>query len=118
MPSRLATAVATYLATIKAAIRQPAIVHEQFTLTAGANKDYNLATLLGASAGTYDLRSSLITARMLDTDSASPTFNFYINAEPLITTGVNAAGLVRISSSHNASLTVYVTISKPSKTAP
>lgn len=118
MASRIATAVSNYLAAVKAAIRQPSIIHEQITLAAGTNKDYNLATLLGASSGTYDLRSVSITARILDTDSGSPTYNFYINAEPLITTAVNTAGLVRISNSHNASLTVFVTISKPSKSAP
>jgi hypothetical protein len=118
MASRIATAVATYLATLKAAIRQPSIVHEQITLAAGANKDYNLATLIGATSGTYDMRSVLISAKILDTDSGSPTYNFYINSEPLITTAVNAAGLVRLNNSHNTSLTVFVTISKPSKTAP
>lgn len=118
MAARIATAVSNYLAAVKAAIRQPSIVHEQITLAAGANKDYNLATLLGANAGTYDMRSVLINARILDTDAGSPTQNFYINSEPLITTGVNAAGLVRINNAHTASLTVFVTISKPSKTAP
>lgn len=114
---RIVTAVVNYLAAVKNSVR-PAIVHEQITLAAGANKDYNLATLLNGQHALYDVKSVIVSAKIKDVDAGSPTTNFFINAEPLIITGVNDAGLIRIANAHNASLIVHVTIIKPSKILP
>lgn len=112
---RIVTAVANFLAAVKNNVR-PAIVHEQITLAAGATKDYSLPTILGATWNLYDVKSVIISAKIKDVDVGSPTTNFFINAEPLIITGINDAGVVRIANAHNASLIVHVTIIKPSKT--
>lgn len=113
---RIVTAVTNFLAALTNSVR-PAIIHEQITLAAGAQKDYDLATILGVDITLYDVKSTMISAKIKDMDSG-PTSNFYINSEPLVTTGVNDAGLVRIANAHNATLTVHVTIIKPSKLLP
>lgn len=72
---------------------QPIKVFFEITsIVSNGSKTYNvqgrLETILGV-IDDYDLETTRVDVQVLDTDPASPTYNFYINSESLVTTGIN-----------------------------
>lgn len=86
------------------------VVNEEISLAAAATKQYSLATLLGADAADYNLKSHRVYVRIKDTDASSTTYNYFISAESTITTGVSAAGNVLLVNQYDSTLTVWVVI--------
>lgn len=115
--NRFFAAISAWVNAITSSVKTGAkpIVNEQITLTAGQTKTYNLATLIGATAGDYALASADIQAKVLDSDSGSPTYNYFVNAETIIRVGVKTTGEVIVQNFHTATVTVRVRISYPAR---
>lgn len=82
-------------------------------IKAGEFAEINLATIIGATAAAYDMLSANIDVRVRNLDTTSPTKDMYINATDIATSGVNAAGLVRIVNYYTADLEFRITITVP-----
>lgn len=117
---------------IAAAIRERGLTAEQLTaellqaladakpkyratriIKAGEYAEINLATILGTNASAYDALSANIDVRVRNLDTTSPTYNMFINATDICTSGVNSAGLVRIVNYFTADLEFRITITVP-----
>jgi hypothetical protein len=77
-------------------------------LTAGQVRDWDLVTLLGADAAKYDMDKNEVQIFVLDTDPASPTFEFYIDANAVATLGMKEDGTIRIINQHTDTLKFWI----------
>ncbi len=114
--TQLATTIQNYTTAIKKYVDDrihTALVSETVSILAGATNTYDLTALLGTNHAQYDKVSSNIIVRVLDTDTASPTYNLYINSEAVVTVGVDTAGQVVVNNHSNADITCYIRIDVP-----
>lgn len=82
-------------------------------ITAGQFIEIDLKTILGAKYPAYDMLSASIDVRVKNLDQTSPTFNMYINSTDIATSGVNAAGIVRVVNYYTADLEFHIRIDVP-----
>lgn len=61
----------------------------------------------------YDLLSANVRALVRNTDSASPTYNMYINSEEVLTVGVNSTGIVKLHNYFSTTLEFHIRIDVP-----
>ena len=115
--TRFLTAIGTWVSEITSSVKTGAkpLVNEQVALTAGQTKTYNLATLIGASAGDYDLGSATIQVLVLDTDTGSATKDYFVNAETIVRVGIKPTGEVIVQNYHTAAVTARIRISYPAR---
>lgn len=114
--ANLVSSINTYTNTIKNYIDQrlgSSLVSEETTISAGGVLTYDLTTLLGSAHADYDKRSASVNVKVLDTDDTSPTHNFFINSEGVVTVGVDTNGQVRLHNYADQSITVHVRIDVP-----
>jgi len=110
------TAISSYTLAVKTYIQDrlgASLINETVTIPANASKDYSMVALLGTDHASYNKASASIEVKVLDGDVGSPTQGFYINAEGVITVGVNAAGVVRVHNYRNAPITCHVKVGVP-----
>lgn len=69
------------------------------SLAADATSVIDVAGLLGAEAAKYDLESVRVSTFILDSDSTSKTYGYYVDGSAAIATGFKANGNVIL---HNA----------------
>ena len=79
------------------------------TINPGAYSEYNCQVIFGDAM--YDARRASVQVKVLDTNSSSPTYNMYINAESVCTIAANNA-VVRIINEFSSVLTFHVIIQK------
>lgn len=85
-------------------------VNEYVTLAAGATKEYDIQTMLGAFVANYDIKTADVVLRAKDTNSASPMFDVYANAEGIATYGIRDERYVVIANQSAASAQLYVKV--------
>lgn len=88
-------------------------VSESITLAAGANKEYDLQTLLGATHATYDKDSAFVDVRVKDTIAGSATLNMFINSEAMIVYAIRANRYVRVLNITDAAVDLHVRVDVP-----
>jgi hypothetical protein len=88
-------------------------VSEFVTVAAGANKEYDLQTLLGASHAAFDKDAARVSVRVKDAVSGSSTLNMYINSEAMVVNAVRANRYIRVLNISDASLDLHVRIDVP-----
>ncbi|MNE92340.1 hypothetical protein D3C80_1900520 [compost metagenome] len=90
------------------------IASEFATVAAGANKEYDLQTLLGASHAAFDKDAARVSVRVKDVAGGSPTLNMYINSETSsIVTAIRANRYVRVLNSGAGSADLHIRIDVP-----
>lgn len=88
-------------------------VQETVSITAGSQRQYDLATILASNPNTFDYRGSAVTVKVLDTDANSPTHNLYIDASAIVSAGVNDSGTVVLHNHSTMNLSFYIRIDVP-----
>lgn len=89
------------------------LVNETQRISAGGTYTYDIKQIFPTEWGMYNFNSVNVVARILDEVSGSPTQGYFLNAEGLLSIGINAEGKIRI---HNHSKTlsaqtrIYATI--------
>lgn len=86
------------------------VVQETFSLVSGGNKNYNIATLLGAEASKYDLATIEPEVFVTDTEAGSPTQGYYVRADSVAAMGFKTTGEVTIRNSYPTALAFLVRI--------
>lgn len=87
------------------------------TITAGGSITYDLTAILGADEALYDKLSARVDVKVNDTDNASPTYDYYVNSEGVVSIGVNPAGDIIIHNFKSVDIDCYVRIDVPLTTA-
>lgn len=115
--TRFMTAIANWVGGITKAAKNASkpIVNVEVGFAAGQVRNYDIADLVGADAADYDLGSCDIQVLVLDTDSASGTNGYFINAEGIIRVGIKNTGEVSIQNFHTAAITARVRIGHPAR---
>lgn len=85
-------------------------VNEYINLPAGATKEYDLLTLLGSFASDFDIKTAQVLVRFKDTNSASPMFDCYTNAEGIVSYGIRGERYVVIANQSAAAAALYVKV--------
>jgi hypothetical protein len=88
-------------------------VSEFVTIAAGANKEYDLQTLLGTKHAVFDKDAAQVTVRIKDVVPASSTLNMYINSETTVVHAVRANRYIRVVNISDVSIDVHVRIDVP-----
>ncbi|QTH80453.1 hypothetical protein PA10_00255 [Pseudomonas phage pPa_SNUABM_DT01] len=96
------------LVNIKAQTAIP--VNEYVTVAAGGVKQYDLQTLLGAGHASFDKKTAEICVRAKDTNSASPMYQAYANAEALVSAGIKDERYVIIANQSTSALDLFVKV--------
>lgn len=96
--------------------RQPKeVVNEETTINAGATKEYDLQTLLGANYAKYDMTEVHRKVTVKDPVAGSPTVNMFIGAEGVATVALRLDRYLRITNNYETNLVFRVTLSVPQK---
>lgn len=111
MKASVDTAVATLTTLVKHVHKRT--VSEFVTLAAGANKEYDLQTLLGTKHAAFDKDAAHVTVRVKDVVPGSSTLNMYINSETMVVHGIRANRYVRVLNQSDASQDLHVRIDVP-----
>lgn len=75
-----------------------------FNLQSGASLTYSMSTILGASESKYDPASVRAEVLILDTDSSSVFYNYYVDGRGAISVGIKNDGSVRFRNEHSGTL--------------
>lgn len=90
------------------------VVNEDIVIAAGTTKTYDLTSLMDGIDVVQGDVSILANILLLDQLPSSPTYNFYINSQAMLTVGQNRH-TVKVYNSHNEAVSVKVFISLQSK---
>lgn len=80
-----------------------------------ATANYDLNTMLGDEVGKYDLTKMKVEAYIQDSDSASPTYGYLVNAEAVVALGWKLEGQVRVANMHSSMIDVLLFFTVPLK---
>lgn len=86
------------------------VVNEYVSVAVDELKQYNIATLLGANAALFDIKSAEVCVRVQNTEVGSPTEGAYINAEAVVVYGIKDEELLLIDNQSGVALNLYVKV--------
>ena len=114
--NKLITAVSGYLAKVEEKLKMggtPLFYEQNVTMAAGLARQYDIKTKFSEHA-LFHLMSARVEVLVKNKDSASETYDMFINSEAVITTAINANGIVKIHNTSDESQTVVIKIFTPS----
>lgn len=86
------------------------MVIDQVSMAAGATRTYNVATLLAAEAGLYDLKTIDLDIHVIDTEVGSATNGYLVNGDAVIASGFKVTGEVTVTNTFDSALTVLIRV--------
>ncbi|MCY1280958.1 hypothetical protein D9M68_18770 [compost metagenome] len=86
------------------------VVNEYVSVAVDELKQYDIATLLGANAALFDIKSAEVCVRVQNTEVGSPTEGAYMNAEAVVVYGIKDEELLLIDNQSGFALNLYVKV--------
>jgi len=89
------------------------VTSELVNIAAGAFKEYDMQTVLGAKHAIFDKDAPTVVVRVKDAVAGSATLGMYINSEAMVLVAVRASRYVRVINLSDTAQDLYVGITVP-----
>jgi hypothetical protein len=89
------------------------VTSELVNIAAGAFKEYDMQTLLGAKHAIFDKDAATVVIRVKDAVAGSATLGMYINSEAMVIYAVRGSRYVRVINLSDTAQDLYVGVTVP-----